>query len=357
MNGPNLLYENRNCSCYYEAVTSADTSAITSGQTRRGRRWPVAVATAAVLTLSACSGSSDAADTSPAQTSPIDDGANGAADSSPLELVTSFYPLTFVVERVGGRFVEVSNLTPAGTEPHDLELTPQDVASLHEADLVVYLSGFTPALDDAVADVGPARAFDVSPAARLDLDLSEHADEGDEHEHDGVDPHFWLDPTRLADVADAVAARLADVDMVNATAYAESAAALRGELAALDAEFEAGLASCANRNVVTSHTAFGYLAQRYGLTQVGISGQSPNEEPSPARLAEVTEFVREHDVTTIYYETMVNPAIADTVANETGASTAVLDPIEGLTEQSAGADYFGVMRANLQSLRAGQHCT
>jgi zinc transport system substrate-binding protein len=342
-----------------------------------------------------------------------DDDSSGAPSSasalneSSVDVVASFYPLQFVAERVGGGLIGVENLTPAGVEPHDLELTPQDVASLEDSDLVVYLSGFSPALDDAVD--GLSAAFDVAPAARLDIEgpedehhedehdeddhdedahddedgthdegdaeheasggdaddeashgtTADHDDESgadDEHDHGGVDPHFWLDPTRLADVADAVAARLAELDADHGSEYTANAAALRAELMTLDAEFEDGLAECASTDLVTSHTAFAYLAQRYGLTQMGISGLSPEEEPTPASLAEVTAFVRDHGVSTIYYETLVDPAIADTVAAETGASTAVLDPLEGLTEASAGSDYLEVMRSNLNSLRAGQGC-
>lgn len=352
----------------------------------RWRRSAVAVTAVAALTLAACGGDDDTTSNSPA---PSDSAGSGAGET--IGVVASFYPLQFVVGRVGGDRVDVTNLTPAGAEPHDLELTPQDTASLQDAGLVVYLAGFTPAVDDAVASVGATQAFDVAPAARLDLESGEdeheegeehadedhaeeegdehagedeheegeeHADEeGDDHDHGGVDPHFWLDPTRLADVADAVAVRLGELAPDHAADFTANAATLRGELEALDGEFEAGLASCASIDIVTSHTAFGYLAQRYGLTQVGIAGLSPEEEPSPARLGEVAEFVRDHDVSTIYYETLVDPAIAQTVADETGAATAVLDPIEGLTDQSAGTDYFGVMRSNLESLRAGQDCT
>jgi zinc transport system substrate-binding protein len=356
-----------------------------------GRVLVIVVAATAVL---AGCGGDDATDV--AQSSP------SSAMGTALDVVASFYPLQFVVERVGGGLVGVENLTPAGVEPHDLELTPQDAASLEDADLVVYLSGFSPALDDAVGEL--REVFDVAVAARLDIEgahdehheddeqhgedeqddeghaeeeteheasdaekesghatADEHEDEagaaGDEHDHDGVDPHFWLDPTRLADVADAVAVRLGELDADHVSDFAANAAALRAELEMLDAEFEAGLAECASTDLVTSHTAFAYLAQRYGLTQMGIAGLSPDEEPTPAELAEVTAFVLDHGVSTIYYETLVDPAIADTVAAETGASTAVLDPLEGLTEGSAGADYFEVMRSNLNSLRAGQGCT
>lgn len=295
--------------------------------------------------------------------------------SEVLDVVAAFYPLQFAVERVGGDHVSVTSSTPAGAEPHDLELSAQDVASLQDAAAIVYLSGFMPALDDAVADVTGGRALDVALAARLrssdddhddhdDHDETHDDDHGDdghdddgEHEHEGVDPHFWLDPIRLADVADAIAVHLTGLVPAEAASFEANAAALRAELEALDADLRTGLAECASTDLVTSHTAFAYLADRYGFTQLGISGLSPDEEPSPGSLAEVADFVREHGVTTVYYETLVDPAVAETVASETGAMTAVLDPIEGLTAESAGGDYVEVMRSNLETLRAGQGCT
>ena len=305
----------------------------------------VGAAAATALALSSCAG----------------DAAQTAQGGETLDVVASFYPLQFAAGRVGGDAVTVSNLTKPGAEPHDLELTPADVGAIAEADLVVFLHGFQPAVDDAVEAEATDTSYDVEQDAGLDLAASEddHAHEGeggstgeDEHadeEHadeGGSDPHFWLDPLRLADVGDALAERLATLDEANAEDYRSNAADLRADLEALDEEMSAGLADCASTEIVTSHDAFGYLADRYGFEQLGISGLSPEEEPSPQDLAEVTEFVREHSVSTIYYETLVSPAVARTVADETGAETAVLDPLEGLTDTSDGEDYLEVMRAN-----------
>jgi len=312
------------------------------------------------LLLSAC-GSSAA--------SPAAGGEGGGG----VQVVAAFYPLQFVTERVAGDLAAVTNLTPPGAEPHDLELAASDVAALSDADLVVYESGLQAAVDDALESAGTT-AYDASADADLDLTYEgEHEHEGEEHaeedaegeheeehaagEEQQTDPHFWLDPLRVAAVGDAVADHLSDVDPDHAEDYASGAASLRGDLEALDAELTAGLASCASTDLVTSHEAFGYLAERYGLTQVGISGLSPDEEPTAARLAEVADFVTENGVSTIYFETLVSPDIAETVAAETGAATAVLDPLEGLTDESAGSDYLEVMRANLQALRTGQSCT
>ncbi len=292
-------------------------------------------------------------------------GSGASAAGGAVSVVASFYPLQYVAERVGGDAVSVINLTAPGAEPHDLELTPKDVARLSDADLVVFLSGFQPAVDEAAKNQAGAQAFDVASAARLDLEGHEEGHEASpgaspaeaDHDHGAVDPHFWLDPMRLADVADSVATRLSTAAPNRAATFQANAKALRTDLESLDAEIKAGLANCTNTNLVTSHEAFGYLAQRYGLTQLGIAGLSPEAEPDAGTLAKVTDFVKANKVTTIYYETLVSPDVAQTVARSTGATTAVLDPLEGLSDSSAARDYLGVMRANLATLRAGQTCT
>lgn len=294
-------------------------------------------------------------------------GCGGATDSSGrgggqagVTVVAGFYPLEWAAARVGGDRVDVTSLTPPGAEAHDLELAPQDVAAVAEADLMVYLDGFQPALDEAAASEAGDSAWDAGLAADLTRAAAPHEDEGEGEEHsdeDAVDPHFWLDPVRLAAVGDALAERLTELDPDGATAYEENAAALRADLEDLDAEMQEGLATCATDTLVTAHDAFGYLADRYGFEVVGISGLSPSQEPEPAQLAEIAELVSERGVTTVYTETLVDPAVAETVAAEAGVQTAVLDPLEGLTDESAGDDYLAVMRANLATLQEGQTCS
>ncbi|MQA34685.1 metal ABC transporter substrate-binding protein [Modestobacter roseus] len=299
--------------------------------------------------------------------------AGGEADAE-LTVVAGFYPLAWLSQQVAGDLAEVTSLTPDGAEPHEYELTPRDVAATAEADVVVHLPTVQPAVDAAVAQQAADRAFDAGAPADLSLTYEEHehGHEGEGHEGEGhegeehggeehrepvTDPHFWHDPMRMADVGDALAEHLGSIDEPNADRYTANAADLRAELAELDGEFRAGLADCATRDLVTSHSAFGYLADAYDLEQFGISGLAPDAEPSTDALTEATEFVREHGVATIYVETLVDPAVAETVARETGAQTRQLDPIEGLTDSSQGKDYLGIMRANLASLRAGQPCS
>jgi zinc transport system substrate-binding protein len=300
-----------------------------------GRVPATAAVTAALLVLAGCGS---------------DGGGGGTGDR--LEVVAGFYPLEWAASRVGGDRVEVSSLTAPGAEPHDLELTPRDVAGVSDADLLVYLGGFQSAVDEAAESQAGDHAWDVADAADLSLTEEEHAD-GEE----SADPHFWLDPTRLADVGDALADQLAEIDPDGAQTYEQNAAALREDLEALDAEMTDGLTGCAVDTLVTSHDAFGYLADRYGFQVVGVTGLSPSTEPSADQLAEIADLVTERGVTTVYTETLVDPSVAETVADEAGVRTAVLDPLEGLTDESAGDDYLAVMRSDLATLQAGQTCS
>ncbi|MDQ4045953.1 MAG: metal ABC transporter substrate-binding protein [Actinomycetota bacterium] len=307
------------------------------------------------------------------------EGTAGAWES--LKVMASFYPLQYVTEQVGGDLVQVESLTPPGTEPHDLELSPASVAAVEKSAVVVYLSGFQPAVDEAIKQAAPAHALDVSAEAALPAGHSEeeHASEGatsgteaahPEAEsseaahsaeaghtgeaHAGEDLHFWLDPERLAHTASAVAGQLGEADPGNAATYKANAEALATKLTTLDKDFSQGLATCKTRTMVVSHEAYGYLAEKYQLKQVGISGLSPDTEPSPARLAEIGKVVKDEGVSTIFTETLVNPKVAETLAADLGAKTAVLDPLEGLTDESS--DYEKIMRKNLGALRSALSC-
>jgi zinc transport system substrate-binding protein len=268
-----------------------------------------------------------------------------------VEVVAAFYPLAYAADRVGGAQIDVRNLTPPGAEPHDVELTARDVERVRRADLVLYLGGgFQPALEDAVADA-EGDAIDLLDGVRLlpGGDEDEHGD-GEEDGHEGsIDPHVWLDPVRYAAVVEEIARELG---------RPEAADPVVRELRQLDRDFLRGLADCARRELVTSHAAFAYLAQRYRLRQIAISGPSPESEPTPRDLEEIIEHVEESGARTIFFETLVSPRIAETVARETGANTAVLNPLEGLTEDEleSGANYFSVMRENLAALRTALGC-
>jgi zinc transport system substrate-binding protein len=274
------------------------------------------------------------------------DDAGGADAGGRLTVVAAFYPLAWMAEEVGGQHVAVRSLTGSGQEPHDLEVAPREVAAVIDADAVVYLRGFQAAVDDAVDQASSGHVFDAAGSANLDR-VTDGA----------TDPHFWLDPARFTAVIKSFTRFLVARDAAHASDYLDGRDRLISKLRELDDEMRVGLASCEQRALVTSHEAFGYLAERFGFTQVGISGLTPEAEPSPAKLAEVARFVEDHDVTTIYFETLVSPDVARSVASETGARTAVLDPIESISSDSPGRDYLSVMRADLASLRAGQSCS
>jgi zinc transport system substrate-binding protein len=291
-------------------------------------------------------------------------GTSGAsADGGAPKVVASFYPLAFVAERVGGPDIEVDNLTAPGVESHDLELTARQVGEIAQADMVVYEKGFQPSVDEAVVQNAGDTALEVTQVVPLDRHVEHHDEATEEHDesrsHGDLtgDPHIWLDPTRLAAITQAVADSLAEVVPEHADAFHQRADALVAELTALDGEFRSGLADCERTTVVTSHDAFGYLADRYGLEMVGISGLEPDAEPSPARLKEVQRVIADTGVTTVFYERLVNPEVAQALAVDLGISTAVLDPVEGLTEDTEGEDYLTLMRANLTALEEANGCT
>lgn len=278
----------------------------------------------------------------------------GAASDAPLKIVTAFYPLAYLAEQVGGDQVAVSNLTPPGGEPHDLELTPQQVAEIGDADLVLYIKGFQPSVDEAVAQQAPGTSMDASADLTL-LPAPETA--VDKAPAPGAqDPHVWLDPLNMEAMSTAVAARLAKIRTAASATFTQNAATLSSAMTSLDEQWADGTQSCRSKNLVVSHEAFGYLANRYGFKQVGIAGLSPDAEPSPAKIVEVADFVKTHGITTIYYESLVDPKVAETVASETGARATMLDPLEGLLEGST-QDYFSVMQANLAAVQQGNGCT
>ena len=306
------------------------------------RAAPVAALLSAVALTAGCSTST---------------AADSGSGNGRIEVAAAFYPLEYAVAQVGGDHVHLMALTKPGSEPHDLELTPQEVVGLHKARVVVYEKGFQPAVDSAVDQLDKGVGFDVAGAADLTLTAADKETSAQSEGGPGSkDPHFWLDPKRYAAVVTAIGAELAVKDPANASTYTANATALVGRLDALDADFASGLKFCRIKDIVTGHAAFGYLSQRYGLTQVSVSGITPDVEPTATAMAAIVTTIREHHVRTVYAETLVSPALVDTIAHETGAQVKVLDPIEGITSASAGTDYQQVMQANLATLRAGQQC-
>ncbi len=309
--------------------------------------------TLGLLTLSACGGTSDAADK----------GSDGK-----LDVVASFYPMQYLAEQIGGGHVAVTTLTKPGVEPHDLELKPRQIGELGEADVLLYLKGIQPAVDEAIAQAGVKNTVDAATLTTLEAHGTTagegHAHEGEEHAgeeshegHDhgseaGTDPHVWLDPVKYAEVAQGVGAAFEKADPDHAADYKANTAALVKKLGLLNTEFETGLKDATTRTFITTHSAFGYLAERYHLDQEGISGVDPESEPSPARIKELQDIAKADKVSTVFFETLASDKTAKTLAQDTGLKTDVLDPLEGITDQSRGDDYIEVMRSNLAALKS-----
>ncbi|MFD7441864.1 metal ABC transporter substrate-binding protein [Streptomyces sp. NPDC059909] len=314
----------------------------------------------ALVTLSACSGSAGAK--------------NGDKSDGRLDVVASFYPMQYLAEQIGGDHVAVTTLTKPGVEPHDLELKPRQTSELRQTDYVLYLKGIQPAVDEAIKQAGVENTVDAATLTELedhgtavghDHDHGhegeapeEHAEHGGEEHADGhgaegaaADPHVWLDPVKYAEVAKGVGASLEKADPANAADYKKNTDALVTKLNGLHTNFEQGLKNTATRTFITTHSAFGYLAERYGLEQEGIAGVDPENEPSPARIKELQTIAKQDKVTTVFFETLASDKTAKALAKDAGLKTDVLDPLEGITEQSKGDDYFGVMESNLAALQ------
>lgn len=275
------------------------------------------------------------------------------ASSDGLTVVTSFYPLQFVAERIGGDDVDVVNLTAPGQDSHDLELSVRQTAELTEADLLVYLRDYQPAVDEAVASSysGPV----VEALETLETDEPAINGARPVTVLDG-DPHFWLDPRALATVAAAVEQQLTDLDPDHAEDYRTRSAELLSDLVALDGRMATGLDDCDRRTVVVSHDAFGYLGYRYDLDLVSIAGLSPDAEPSPQHIAELQDLIQDEGITTVFSETLASPEMAETLAGDLGLETAVLDPVEGLSDETSEEDYLSLMSNNLAALQEANGC-
>lgn len=299
-----------------------------------------------------------------------------AKDTGKLKVSAAFYPLEFLATRIGGSHVAVRDLTKPGVEPHDLELTPRQIAALGESDLVVYLRGLQPAVDDAIRQSGVKWRVDAGSLTTLEdhgteVDGRRHTtgdngtgDDGAGDEGEGAgpgdrghgadsaaDPHIWLDPVKYAEVARGVGRALEQADPAHAAAYGRNTDALVGKLAALDTRFRDGLRNRSSDTFVTTHAAFGYLAERYGLVEEAINGIDPEGEPSAARMRALQDLTADKHVTTVFFETLTSDKTAKTMAGDLGLRTDVLDPIEGITPRSKGTDYFQVQQSNLQALR------
>jgi len=278
-------------------------------------------------------------------------GCSSDGSDGKLKIAAGFYPLQYAAQRVAGDTAEVTNLTQAGQEPHDVGLSVKQTAEVADADLVVYEKGLQPAVDDAVESTASGATVDAAAVVHL-----EPFAVGDDREGEGdLDPHFWQDPERMADLGDAIADQLGEIDPDHAADFHANAVAFRADLATLDREYADGLAHCTRSTIVVSHDAFGYLG-KYGVRLAPIAGLSPDAEPTPADLAHLHDLIQSDGITTVFSERLVSPKLSETLASDLGITTAVLDPIEGLTDETAGDDYLSLMRTNLAALQQANDC-
>jgi len=274
--------------------------------------------------------------------------------SSPL-VVTTVYPLYEFTRQIAGSSAKVISLVPAGAEPHDWEPSPRDLTQIRDARLLVYnCAGLDPWVSKLLADPVLKGTASVRATEGITLETTSTG-----AERRGVpDPHVWLDPVLAQSMVETIRSALASADPQHAAGYSENAARFRSKLEALHEAFRSGLAQCARREVIASHAAFGYLARRYGLTVISLMGVAPDSEPTPGQMAAVVRFARDKKVQYIFFETLLGPRLADTIAREIGARTLPFNPIEGVArdEQSTGRDYVALMEENLKNLRVALDC-
>jgi zinc transport system substrate-binding protein len=276
-----------------------------------------------------------------------------------LLVVASIYPLYEFARQVAGSSAQVVSLVPTGVEPHDWEPSPQDLTRIRDARLFIYNgAGLEPWVAKLTNDRTFSRTLMVRATEGVQLMSAAPSEPSGSAHKVPPDPHVWLDPLLAQAMVETIRAALVKVDPTHTPAYAENARGFVAKLQALHEAFQAGLKDCARREVVTSHAAFSYLARRYGLTVVPVMGLAPESEPTPAQLASIVRFAREKKVKYIFFETLVNPRLAETLAHEVGARTLVFNPIEGLTreEQVAGRGYVALMEENLRNLRTALDC-
>ena len=346
--------------------------------TRRQFRSAV-VAVAMAVSLSACGASGN--DASPGSTPDVAEGSEAVAASSetvaetspaatetvvvaprtsPIRAVATFYPVAWMVEQIGGARVSVTNLTPPGVEPHDLELAPDQVDTLTDADVAIVMGrDFQPGPEKIARNRKKPTVVFLDAVSAGGGHVEEHDGDAAGHDHvGGGDPHVWLDPRMFSTARSEIVRTLSNVDPNGAAGYAHRSDRLGTALAELDSSMEAGLKSCTRRTFVTTHEAFGRLAARYGLTQEGIAGLSPDAEPDPQRIADLADLVKKLGLTTVFFEELAPQNFAETLAREAGVRTAMLTPIEAPTpeELGAGASYLTIMRTNLETMRAALDC-
>lgn len=302
--------------------------------------------------------------------SPASQQENASPAPDKIKVYTSIYPLYDFAGKIGGDKIELINLVPAGAEPHDFEPSTRQIAEISKAELFIYNgAGLEHYLDTLKEALKGTPIILVNTSAGLDLLKSEHEDEDEhhdheqeaaslephdeEHDHGGLDPHIWLSPGNAGKQGEAIMQALTQIDPGNQEFYEKNYASFKAELVKLDNEYRDTLSKCKKKDIVVSHQAFGYLARDYGLNQIPVRGLNAEAEPTPGKMKEIINTVKEHDIKYIFFESLISPKVSEAIAREVQAETLVLNPIGGLTEKElqAGQDYFSIMRENLANLQ------
>lgn len=274
--------------------------------------------------------------------------------SDTIKVTASFYPLYFFAQEIGGEYADVTNITPAGAEPHDYEPTAQDMARIEESALLILNGkGLEPWGENLKHTLDASRTDIVIAGEGLtDRKITQES-------RAAGDPHLWLNPLLAKQIADKISAGLAVANPEREAYYRARANDLKSQLDGLDAEYREGLRDCRQKNIITSHAAFGYMAAEYGFAQVSIAGTNPDAEPSPRQMAEIAQFAQTKGIRHIFFEPLASPKIADALAREIGAAPLMLNPLEGLTREeiARGENYFTQMRENLANLQIALQCT
>lgn len=320
-------------------------------------------------------------------------------ENGKLKVYASFYPMYDFASKIGGDKIDIKQLVPTGTEPHDWEPSSKDLVDITKADMLIYNgAGMEHWVEDVTNSANNEKLMLVEASKGVDLikSSSEHDDHDDDHDghkgdshdvdhdkdhdkndnkdhdknddrdhdkndkvddkdhdHGDFDPHTWVSPKNARIEAKNIKDALVKADEKNKDYYEENFKKFDNDLKALDDEFSSEISKLPNKTVVVQHEAYGYMMRDYGLKQKGIQGLSPDSEPDPSRMKEIVNFAKANNVKVIFFEELISPKVAQTIAKEVGAEAKVLNPVEGLTKEQLdkGEDYISVMKQNLQELK------
>lgn len=259
--------------------------------------------------------------------------------SNKPQIYTSFYAIYDFASKIGGDKVEIHNLVPSGTEPHDWEPSSKDMLNLNSADVLFYNGlGMESWIDKVKGAVNGEKPKYVELSAPF--------------ENTKNDPHIWLDPKNVIIMSQEICDTLSTLDPSNEAYYKQNLTTFTEQLNKLDNDFKTQLSNIASKKIVVSHEAYSYLCSAYGLEQTSIDGISADSEPSPAKMKEIADYIKANHIKYIFFEELVSPKIAQSLADETGVQLLPLNPFEGLEQEDIdnGADYISVMEDNLKNL-------